>query len=38
MQFKRFVLSAVLAIAADLPADLREDWLARPNVSALLEG
>jgi hypothetical protein len=30
--------SAVLAIAADLPADLREDWLARPNVSALLEG
>jgi hypothetical protein len=30
--------SAVLAIAADLPAELREDWLARPNVSALLEG
>jgi hypothetical protein len=30
--------SAVLAIAGDLPADLREDWLARPNVSALLEG
>jgi hypothetical protein len=30
--------SAVLAIAADLPPDLREDWLARPNVSALLEG
>ncbi|MDQ1705364.1 MAG: hypothetical protein QOF18_1730 [Frankiaceae bacterium] len=30
--------SAVLSIAADLPADLREDWLAQPNVSALLEG
>jgi hypothetical protein len=30
--------SAVLAIATDLPADLRTDWLARPNVSALLEG
>lgn len=30
--------SAVLAIAGDLPADLRADWLARPNVSALLEG
>ena len=30
--------SAVLAMAADLPPDLREDWLARPNVSALLEG
>jgi hypothetical protein len=30
--------SAVLAIAADLPADLRDEWLARPNVSALLEG
>jgi hypothetical protein len=30
--------SAVLAIAGDLPDDLREDWLARPNVSALLEG
>jgi hypothetical protein len=30
--------SAVLAIAGDLPADLREEWLARPNVSALLEG
>jgi hypothetical protein len=28
--------SAVLAIAGDLPADLRESWLARPNVSALL--
>jgi hypothetical protein len=30
--------SAVLTIAGDLPADLREEWLARPNVSALLEG
>lgn len=30
--------SAVLTIAGDLPDDLREEWLARPNVSALLEG
>ena len=30
--------SAVLTIAADLTPELREDWLARPNVSALLEG
>lgn len=30
--------SAVLAIAGDLSPDLREQWLARPNVSALLEG
>jgi hypothetical protein len=30
--------SAVLAIAGDLPAALRDAWLARPNVSALLEG
>jgi hypothetical protein len=30
--------SAVLAIAGDLPATLRDEWLARPNVSALLEG
>ena len=30
--------SAVLTMAADLPVDLREEWLARPNVSALLEG
>ena len=30
--------SAVLTIAGDLPAELREQWLARPNVSALLEG
>jgi hypothetical protein len=30
--------SAVLTIAGDLPADLRDEWLARPNVSALLEG
>ena len=25
-------------VATDLPAELRSDWLARPNVSALLEG
>jgi hypothetical protein len=30
--------SAVLSIAGDLPTDLRESWLARPNVSALLGG
>lgn len=30
--------SAVLTMAADLPGDLREQWLARPNVSALLQG
>jgi len=24
--------------AADLPADLRAEWLAQPNVSALLKG
>ncbi|MBV9487539.1 MAG: hypothetical protein JO246_16020 [Frankiaceae bacterium] len=30
--------SAVLSMASDLPNDLREEWLARPNVSALLEG
>jgi hypothetical protein len=30
--------SAVLSIAGDLPNELREEWLARPNVSALLEG
>jgi hypothetical protein len=30
--------SSVLTIAGDLPPDLREEWLARPNVSALLEG
>ncbi|HTW20421.1 MAG TPA: hypothetical protein VME70_09450 [Mycobacteriales bacterium] len=30
--------SAVLSIAGDLSADLRDEWLARPNVSALLEG
>jgi hypothetical protein len=30
--------SAVLTIAGDLPADLRSEWLERPNVSALLEG
>jgi hypothetical protein len=30
--------SAVLTIAGDLPPDLRDEWLARPNVSALLEG
>lgn len=30
--------SAVLTMAGDLPPDLRDEWLARPNVSALLEG
>jgi hypothetical protein len=30
--------SAVLSIAADLPVDLRDEWLTRPNVSALLGG
>jgi hypothetical protein len=30
--------SAVLVIAADLSPELREEWLDRPNVSALLEG
>lgn len=30
--------SAVLQIAGDLTTELREEWLARPNVSALLEG
>lgn len=30
--------SAVLTIAGDLPAPLREEWLDRPNVSALLQG
>lgn len=30
--------SAVLTMAADLTPQMREEWLARPNVSALLEG
>jgi hypothetical protein len=30
--------SAVLAIAGDLPDELRDEWLVRPNVSAVLEG
>ena len=30
--------SAVLTMAGDLPVELREEWLAQPNVSALLEG
>jgi tetratricopeptide (TPR) repeat protein len=30
--------SAVLAIAADLPDDLKLGWLGRPDISALLEG
>jgi tetratricopeptide (TPR) repeat protein len=30
--------SAVLTMAGDLPQELRDEWLARPNVSALLEG
>lgn len=30
--------SAVLTIAGDLSPEMRAEWLARPNVSALLEG
>lgn len=30
--------AAVLQIAADLPPGVRTDWLARPDVAALLEG
>jgi hypothetical protein len=30
--------SAVLAIAGDLPDDLRADWLERPDLAALLAG
>jgi hypothetical protein len=30
--------SAVLSMAGDLSPEMREDWLAQPNVSALLEG
>lgn len=30
--------STVLTMAADLPPELRDEWLAQPNVSALLEG
>jgi tetratricopeptide (TPR) repeat protein len=30
--------SAVLVIAGDLPAGVRSEWLARPDVKALLEG
>lgn len=30
--------SAVLTIAGDLPDALRADWLARPDIAALLEG
>jgi hypothetical protein len=30
--------SAVLTLAADLPPGVRADWLARPDVAALLEG
>jgi len=30
--------SAVLAIAADLAPEIRDEWLSRPDVSALLEG
>jgi hypothetical protein len=30
--------SAVLTIAGDLSAEMRAEWLAQPNVSALLEG
>jgi tetratricopeptide (TPR) repeat protein len=30
--------SAVLAVAGDLPPNVRAEWLARPDVAALLEG
>ena len=30
--------AAVLTMAGDLPPELRDEWLERPNVSALLEG
>jgi hypothetical protein len=30
--------SAVLSLAADLPPGVRAEWLARPDVAALLEG
>ncbi|MCU1594619.1 MAG: hypothetical protein JWO12_2011 [Frankiales bacterium] len=30
--------SAVLAIAGDLPPGVRSEWLARPDINALLEG
>ena len=30
--------SAVLTLAGDLPPGVRSDWLARPDVAALLEG
>ena len=30
--------SAVLTMAGDLSPEMREEWLAKPNVSALLEG
>jgi tetratricopeptide (TPR) repeat protein len=30
--------SAVLSIAGNLPADLRDTWLSRPDLAALLEG
>ena len=30
--------SAVLAIAGDLPPGVRTEWLARPDITALLEG
>jgi hypothetical protein len=30
--------SAVLTMASDLSPEMREEWLAQPNVSALLEG
>ena len=30
--------SAVLQVAGDLPPGVRAEWLARPDVAALLEG
>jgi len=33
---ERAVAAAVLAIAGDLPDDVRAEWLDRPDIEALL--